>query len=507
MHLFSTTLRQGLLPLLAALALLSLPATAAAQGRASPSDGLQLGLQHWTFRSFTFQETLNKADALGIRLLQAYSGQALGGGLEGNFGPDMTADQVKTVQGWLKARDLSIVSFGVTGANDEAGWRRLADFARQLGIRTIVTEVPADQLPMVARVVRGTNLRIALHNHPTPSRYADPAVALAAIKDLGNQFGICADTGHWVRSGYDPVASLRLLEGRIFELHFKDVSEPAPSAHDMPWGTGIGRAGAQIAELRRQKFNGIAFIEYEHNTPALEADVAKSIAFFRTALRANPDDLVRGLVVAPGYTMDPVALWRDRRASSPGLWPSPQPLLKPDLSNATFAPGTWEWQGDVLVAKGGGDLWTNETYGNFALSLEFRVDAGANSGVFIRASDIENWLHNAIEVQILQGDAGNPRHVVGSLFDVQAPTRQLPIEPGQWHRFVIIALGSKIQVHLDGEKVVDADLSQWTKAGENPDGTPNKFEKAYRDMARDGRIGLQYHGNPVSFRNLLIEKL
>jgi hypothetical protein len=50
-------------------------------------------------------------------------------------------------------------------------------------------------------------------------------------------------------------------------------------------------------------------------------------------------------------------------------------------------------------------------------------------------------------------------------------------------------------------------LSQWAKAGENPDGTPNKFQKAYRDMARDGRIGLQYHGNPVSFRNLLIEKL
>ena len=33
------------------------------------------------------------------------------------------------------------------------------------------------------------------------------------------------------------------------------------------------------------------------------------------------------------------------------------------------------------------------------------------------------------------------------------------------------------------------------------------FAKAYRDMAREGRIGLQYHGDPVSFRNILIEKL
>ena len=503
-HVFSS-FRHALVPLVAALLLLSLPA--AAQSPARPSEGLQLGLQCWTFRSFTFHETLAKADALGIRLLQAYPGQLLGGGLAGAFGPDMTAEERTTVQQWLRERDLRIVSFGVTGANDEAGWRRLVDFARAFGIQTIVTEVPADQLAMVAGVVRGTDLRIALHNHPTPSRYADPAVALAAIKDLGPQFGLSADTGHWTRSGYDPVAGLRQAEGRIIELHFKDVSEPAPAAHDMPWGTGIGQAGAQIAELRRQNFNGIAFIEYEHNTPSLEADVARSAAFFRMALQAAPEDLVRGAVAPPGYTTDPSALWRDRHASSPAKWPSPQPLLKPDLSNATFEPGGWEWQGDVLVSKGNGDLWTNDSYGDFALSLEFKVESGGNSGVFIRASDIVDWLHNSIEVQILQGDAPNPRHVVGSLFDVQAPTRQLAIEPGQWHRFVIVALGSKIQVHLDGEKVVDADLTKWTEAGQNPDGSPNKFNRAYGNMAREGRIGLQYHGDPVAFRNLLIEKL
>ena len=70
-----------------------------------------------------------------------------------------------------------------------------------------------------------------------------------------------------------------------------------------------------------------------------------------------------------------------------------------------------------------------------------------------------------------------------------------------------MALGSNIQVHLDGEKVVDADLTKWTEAGQNPDGTPNKFNRAYANMAREGRIGLQYHGDPVAFRNLLIEKL
>jgi len=503
--LISSFRRPVLLVLACALALA--PAARAADEPSAGPAGIELGLQCWTFRSFTFLETLDRAANLGVSNLQIYVGQALGGGLSGVIGPDLTPEQRTTVKGWAKDRGISLVSLGVTGAADEAGWKKLVAFAKDMGVRTIATEPPQELLSVIDGAVKGTGIRIALHDHPAPSRYADPAVALAAVAPFGPHFGLCADTGHWTRDARDPVACLRQAEGRILELHFKDISEPAKVAHDMPWGTGIGDAAGQIAELRRQNFKGYVFIEYEFNTANLEADVARCIAFFRAALRAPIEDLVAGRVMPPGYTQEIANIWRDRWSSAPGKWPSPQPLLKPDLSNAEFAEGSWAWEGDVLVAKGGGDLWTKESYGNFALSLEFKVEARGNSGVFLRTSDTVNWLHNAIEVQILQGDAENPRHVVGSLFDVLAPGRQKPIEPGAWHRFVIIADGAKIVVHLDGEKIVDADLNQWTAAGKNPDDTPNKFAKAYRDMAREGRIGLQYHGDPVSFRNILIEKL
>jgi sugar phosphate isomerase/epimerase len=481
-------------------------ALALAPAAAEPAD-LKLGLQCWTFRSFTFHETLDKAANLGVKNLQIYIGQPIGGGLDGVIDLDLTPEQRRTIKAWVKARGLEIVSLGVTGDDDEAGWKKLVAFAKDMGIRTIATEPKQDMLPVIDRVVRHTGIHIALHDHPTPSRYADPVVALTVVKPFGANFGLCADTGHWTRDGRDPVASLRLAEGRLIEIHFKDISEPAKAAYDMPWGTGIGDAAGQIAELRRQGFKGYVFIEYEHNTPSLEADVARCIAFFRAALRAPLADLVAGRVLPLGFTQDIETLWRDRSASVAGKWPSPQPLLKPDLSNAEFKEGSWTWEGDVLVAQGGGDLWTKESYGDFALSLEFKIGAGGNSGVFLRTSDTVNWLHNAIEVQILQGDAENPRHIVGSLFDVLAPDRQKEIEPGTWHQFVIVAQGSKIVVHLDGEQIIDADLNQWTTAGKNPDDTPNKFEKACRDMAREGRIGLQYHGNPAWFRNLLIEKL
>ena len=204
MATFPLSLRRlGLLALATALTLTP-TARAADKAGAGPA-GIELGLQCWTFRSFTFLETLDKAANLGVKNIQIYAGQAIGGGLTGVIGPDLTPDQRKTIKGWVKDRGLELVSIGVTGAADEAGWKKLVAFAKDMGIRTIATEPEQEQLPMIDKVVKGTGIRIALHDHPAPSRYADPAVALAAVKSFGPHFGLCADTGHWTRDARDPV--------------------------------------------------------------------------------------------------------------------------------------------------------------------------------------------------------------------------------------------------------------------------------------------------------------
>ena len=102
---------------------------------------------------------------------------------------------------------------------------------------------------------------------------------------------------------------------------------------------------------------------------------------------------------------------------------------------------------------------------------------------------------------------GAPVHLVGSIFDVAAPARQVSIKPGEWYRYVITTKGNLITVVLNGEGVNKVNLDLWKDAGRNPDGTANKFTKAYKDMARSGRIGLQDHGTPIEFRNLFVERL
>jgi len=470
---------------------------------------IELGMQAWTLNRGTFAEAVEKTAALGICCIQAYPRQKIGGGIEGTMLPTMDDATRTKVLALLKAKGVTLTSFGVTRAKNEAEWRQTFAFAKAMGLRDIEVEPPkntwAEIFPLLDRLAAEYGIAVTIHNHPNPTN--PPADVIAALKPFSKRLGICGDTGHWSRSGFDPVACLRTVQERLVSLHFKDLTEIARAAHDVPWGTGAGNAAGQIAELRRQGFKGIVYIEYEYRTPNLEAEVARSVEFFRLAEKASDDDLINGRVVPPGYTREAAGFNRRGAGDKSARWAKPAALLKPNLSNASLKAGSWAWENGALVAKGCGNLWTAESYGDFALTAEFKCEKGSNSGIFIRASDTENWLHNAIEVQILQGPADNDRHLAGAIFDCLAPKTAIEIKPGEWHRLTVIARGSRLNVILDQESMIEMNLDQWKEAGKNPDGTPNKFQKAYKDMARSGRIGLQDHGTPIAFRNLVIERL
>lgn len=186
-----------------------------------------------------------------------------------------------------------------------------------------------------------------------------------------------------------------------------------------------------------------------------------------------------------------------------------EPLFKADLSNAIFEEGGWVFEGDVLTAKGKGDIWTKDRFDDFILSLEFKCEADTNSGIFFRCGDLQNWLHTSIEAQILQNndDCENPRHHCGGIFDCLAPTKQMVKAPGEWNKYVIIAREHEIWLFLNNDLTAYMNLNLWTEPHKNPDGTPNKFNNAYKDMPREGHIGLQYHGAPIWFRNIRFQRL
>lgn len=142
-------------------------------------------------------------------------------------------------------------------------------------------------LDVIERLCDEYRISLAIRNHPRSpqSMYWRPEKVLAVCNGRGLRIGACCDTGHRVRSGLDAVACLKQLEGRVLELHLKEVAEKGkPESRDVPWGKGVANCAAILRELKRQGFHGVAVIEYEHDSDALMADVAQCVALVeRTA--------------------------------------------------------------------------------------------------------------------------------------------------------------------------------------------------------------------------------
>lgn len=172
-------------------------------------------------------------------------------------------------------------------------------------------------------------------------------------------------------------------------------------------------------------------------------------------------------------------------------------------------PGAWTIEQGVLARAGGGDIWTEQAFGDFVLDLDFKISPQGNSGIFFRTGDVHDCVQTGIELQVLDshGKAEVGPHDCGAIYDCLAPRVNAVKPAGEWNHVQLACRGPRITAKLNGEPIIDMDLDRWTTAGQNPDGSPNKFKTAYRDMPRSGRIGFQDHGNPVWYRNVRVQRL
>lgn len=246
-----------------------------------------IAVQCWTFRKFTFFETLEKVKALGIKYLEAYPGQTLSSDQPDlRFDHNLSDDQLQTVKEKLNEMGIKLVNYGVVDlGRDEVSMTKVFDFAKKMGITTIMAEPEFDDFPLVEKLVQQYDIKVAVHNHPQPSRYALPDTVLKYVKNLDKRIGSCADTGHWLRSGVVPVEALRLLKGRILSTHLKDLNEfGVREAYDVPFGQGVANIHDILAELTLQDYKGYLVVEHENEAEALNPSpsIAKGLEYIRS---------------------------------------------------------------------------------------------------------------------------------------------------------------------------------------------------------------------------------
>ncbi|HUV03890.1 MAG TPA: DUF1080 domain-containing protein [Armatimonadota bacterium] len=177
----------------------------------------------------------------------------------------------------------------------------------------------------------------------------------------------------------------------------------------------------------------------------------------------------------------------------------------------TGNPEGWAVQDGVIanLAEAGHMLISEEEFGDFILSVEYKLEERTNSGIFFRIADLRDSVQTGIELQLIDSKKPNVinQFSCGSIYNCQAPMKHVCKPAGEWNKVVLTCRDNLIWIDVNGKRTLYMNLDRWTTPKMNPDGTPNKFKTAYKDMARKGYIGFQDHGRKVWFRNIKIKLL
>lgn len=167
-------------------------------------------------------------------------------------------------------------------------------------------------------------------------------------------------------------------------------------------------------------------------------------------------------------------------------------------------------------AENGGDILFDKKFRNFQLKLEWKIQAGGNSGIFYLGQEVPEWpiYKTAPEMQVLD-NVGHPDAMLGkdgnrqagSLYDLIPAKPQNAKPVGEWNTVEIICYKGTVVHKQNGETVLEYHL--WTDDWKNlvnnskfPELNPN-----WADVAKEGFIALQDHGDNVWYRNIKIKEM
>ncbi|HEY65037.1 MAG TPA: sugar phosphate isomerase/epimerase [Caldilineae bacterium] len=234
----------------------------------------EIGMQSYTYRKFSVQELVDQAQSLGISAVELWPG---------HLPPDASEATVEEVLAYCRESGVRICGYGVVNLS-QADIRQSLAFAKRLGVDYVSVDVhPEDvegQREAVA-VAEELGLKLAIHNHGPTHHYSTPEDVVRVIEAYPEVFGACVDTGHFLRSGVDPVAAIERLSPRVHAVHIKDFLDERTEV--LP-GTGRLNLSDTLRALRAHGFATAYVIEYEAEPEDPTPDMQKAVAAVREAL-------------------------------------------------------------------------------------------------------------------------------------------------------------------------------------------------------------------------------
>ncbi len=240
--------------------------------------GFRMGIQSYSLRHFNLEATVGHVADMELHWIEFFPR---------HFPVTQDRERIAAVKRLLDPHHISMPVHGVHGFTGNAARNRaIFEFAKKAGIGVLSAHPTDESFPILHDLVQEFDIRIGIHNHGPGHRFDRIEQSLEAVERWDRRIGFCPDTGHYMRSGEDPVEAVEKLSDRLYGIHLKDH---ARIARDNPPETILGEGAmdlnAMCHAMRKAGFTGPISLEYERNPRDPIADIRKGLANFARAAR------------------------------------------------------------------------------------------------------------------------------------------------------------------------------------------------------------------------------
>lgn len=244
-----------------------------------PWRGLKIGVATYTLREFPIEEAIKGVQRVGLKYVSIKN-------VKNHVDLSHTPEERKQRAQMFRDAGITVLSVGNVGMkNDEADIRRAFEYARDVGVRTIVCAPDKNSVPILDKMVKEFDIRLAIHNHgPEDKQFPSPYDVMKAVEKYDKRIGLCIDVGHTARAGVDPAESIIKCRERLYDLHMKDIYALGNRNTPIESGRGILDQKAILAALIKIKYDGLVGFEYEKDGKDPVPGLAESVGYIKGLL-------------------------------------------------------------------------------------------------------------------------------------------------------------------------------------------------------------------------------
>src|SRR5687768_16905774 len=172
--------------------------------------GWKVGIPASEFRQLTFSDAAAKVDALGLANIAGSNVQKFSLEIPKALDYKLAPGELEAVRDRLRALNMRMPAYFTADLGaDDATSRKIFEFAKALGVETILAAADPARLPAIDQLANEIGINVALRNGTR-----DPKALLQAVEGHSKRIGVAVDSGQWIKDA--------LLKDRILALHLRD---------------------------------------------------------------------------------------------------------------------------------------------------------------------------------------------------------------------------------------------------------------------------------------------